>query len=109
MTSIFVLFTIGRHFLVYWPEEDCYSEVPQSKVVGEPTDTIQVKERGKIYVGQLKGVGTKEQSQQKLNSILGESSQPSDSARTNTVGNQPGKRYTLVNLCDIQAVIYIHV
>ena len=76
MTSIFVLFTIGRHFLVYWPEEDCYSEVPQSKVVGEPTDTIQVKERGKICVGQLKGVGSKEQVQQKLNSILGESSQP---------------------------------
>ena len=56
------LFTIGRHFLVYWPEEDCYSEVPQSKVVGELTDTIQVKERGKIYVGQLKGVGSKKKS-----------------------------------------------
>lgn len=73
---IFVMFTIERHFLVYWPEEDCYSEVPQSKVVGEPTDTIQVKERGKIYVGQLKGVGSKQEIQQKLNSILGESSQP---------------------------------
>ena len=50
--------------------------MPLSKVVGEPTDTIQVKERGKIYVGQLMGAGSKEQVQQKLNSILGESSQP---------------------------------
>jgi hypothetical protein len=70
------MLTIERHFLVYWPEEDCYSEVPQSKAVGEPTDTIQVKERGKIYVGQLKGVGSKQEIQQKLNSILGELSQP---------------------------------
>ena len=50
--------------------------MPQAKVVGELTATIQVKERGKIYVSQLKGVGSKQEIQQKLNSILGESSQP---------------------------------
>ena len=70
---------IGCHFLVHWPEENCYSEVPQSKVVGEPSEKIQVKERGKIYTGQLVDVGSKEEIQQKLNSILGESSQPTTS------------------------------
>lgn len=50
--------------------------MPQSKVVGEPTDTIQVKERGKIYVRQSVGMGSKEEIQQKFNSIVGESSQP---------------------------------
>ena len=73
---------IGRHFLVYWPEEDCYSEVPQAKVVGEPSDKIQIKERGKIYTGQLVGVGSKEEIQQRLNSILGESSQQPTASTT---------------------------
>lgn len=59
MTFTFVLLAIEHHFLVYWPEEDCYSEVPQSKVVGEPSETIQVKERGKIYIGKLVDTGNK--------------------------------------------------
>ena len=43
--------------------------------MGEPSDKIQIKERGKIYTGQLMDVGSKEEIQQRLNSIVGESSQ----------------------------------
>ena len=50
---------IGHHFLVYWPEEECYSEVQQEKIVGEPSEKIQVKERSKIYTSQLMGVGSR--------------------------------------------------
>ena len=79
---------IGRHFLVYWPKEDCYSEVPQAKVMGEPSDKIQIKKRGKIYTGQLVGVGSKEEIQQRLNSILSESSQQ-PTASTTDIPAQP--------------------
>ena len=83
---------IGRHFLVCWPEENCYSEVPQSKVVGEPSEKIQVKEKGNIYTGQLVGVGSKEV-QQNLNSILGESSQPMTSTTNqHSQGKRPAKK-----------------
>ena len=87
MTFIFV--AIGRHFLVFWPEENCYSEVLQSKVLGEPSEKIQVKERGKIYAGQLVCVGSKEEIQQKLNSILGESSQPTTSTADKPAQSRP--------------------
>ena len=83
--------------------------MPQSKVVGEPSETIQVKERGKIYVGQLVGVGSREEIQQRLNSILEESSQstvtPSKPAQSKT-SQEKGTSYC--KYCVIQAVMSMH-
>lgn len=62
----------GRYFLVFWPDEDSYSEVPESKIVGNPGslgEAIQVKERQKVYTGLLVAVGSKQQVQEKLNTI----------------------------------------
>ena len=67
--------------MVFWPEEDCYSDVPESKVVGAPdleSKTIAVREKGKIYNGQLVATGTKQDVQQKLNSVFAESEQQSN-------------------------------
>ena len=66
---------------MFWPEEDCYSDVPESKVVGAPdpqSKAIAVKERGKIYMGKLVATGTKEDVQQRLNSVIIESEQKSN-------------------------------
>ena len=49
--------------MVFWPNKDSYSEVPESKVVGEPGsvgEEVQVKEREKIYTGELVMVGSKQ-------------------------------------------------
>jgi hypothetical protein len=62
----------GRYFLVFWPNEDCYSEVPECKIVGNPGslgEPIQVKERRKVYSGVLVAVGTKQEVQEKLKTI----------------------------------------
>ena len=60
---------------MFWPEEECYSEVPESKVVAEPNSPngmIKVKERSKVYTGQVIAVGSKADIQQKLNTLLAE-------------------------------------
>ena len=62
----------GRYFLVFWPDEDSYSEVPESKIVGNPGslgEAIQVKERQKVYTGLLVAVGSKQEVQEKLSTI----------------------------------------
>ena len=62
----------GRYFLVFWPDEDSYSEVPESKIVGNPGslgEAIQVKERQKVYTGVLVAVGSKQEVQEKLRNI----------------------------------------
>ena len=64
--------------MVFWPEEDCYSDVPESKVIEVPdpqSKVIRVKERGKIYMSKLVAIGTKEDVQQKLNSVTTDSEQ----------------------------------
>lgn len=57
---------------MYWPDEDSYSEVPESKIVGNPGslgEAIQVKERQKVYTGVLVAVGSKQEVQEKLRNI----------------------------------------
>ena len=49
----------GVIFLVFWPDEDRYSEVPESKIVGDPGspgETIQAKERAKVSAGRYTGI-----------------------------------------------------
>ena len=61
-----------RHFLVFWPDEDSYSDVPECKIVGNPGplgEAIQVRERQRIYTGLLVAVGSKQEVQKKLNAI----------------------------------------
>ena len=65
------------YFLVFWPDEDCYSEVPECKIVGDPGslgEAIQVKERQKVYTGVLVTVRSKQEVQQNLNTIEVQSS-----------------------------------
>ena len=57
---------------MFWPEEDSYSEVPESKVVGEPGEIgedISVKEGTKVYRGLLHAVGSRQEVQLKLQEI----------------------------------------
>ena len=61
------------YFLVFWPEEDCYSEVPESKVVGEH---INIKEGAKVHKGVLAAVGSQQEVQQKLEEMA--SGEPDD-------------------------------
>ena len=59
----------GRYFLVFWPNDNSYSEVPESKIVGNPEtlgEAIQVKERQKVYTGLLVAVGSKQEVKEKL-------------------------------------------
>jgi hypothetical protein len=61
---------------VFWPDEECYSEVPESKIVGNPGslgEAIQVKERQKVYSGVLVAVGSQQEVQEKLNTIEAQS------------------------------------
>ena len=56
-----------RYFLVFWPEEDCYNEVPELKVVGElgvVGETINIEERTKVHQGLLVCKGDKQVVQQ---------------------------------------------
>ena len=83
-------YTVGRYFLVFWPNENCYSDVPESKVVGAPdlnSKTITVKERGKIYTGNLVTTGTKQDVQDKLNSIIADSEEQSNVTPTLAVSD----------------------
>lgn len=59
-------------FLVFWPDEDSYSEVPESKIIGDqgsPGETMQVKERAEVYSSQLVAVGSKQEIHEKLNAL----------------------------------------
>ena len=89
--TFFIIHFSERHFLVFWPEEECYSEVPESKVVGEPGvvgESIHVKEGAKVHQGVLIAEGSKQVVQQKLEEI--ESGDPS--------GGQ-GKLFYFIVMC----------
>ena len=61
-----------RFFLVFWPEKDCYSEVPETKVVGEPGvegTNVDVKEGSKVHTGVIVAIGSKHEVQKKLEEI----------------------------------------
>ena len=71
--------------------------MPESKIVGEPGsvgEVVQVKEREKIYTGELVMVGSKQDVQQKLNDLEEESSR-----------KQPSEPVT----AEIQSVATVHV
>ena len=52
-----------RYYLIFWPEESCYSEVAQAKIIEpkEPSvgDIARVKECTKIHTGKVVGFGSK--------------------------------------------------
>ena len=82
----------GRYFLVFWPDEDTYSEVPECKIIGNPGsigEVIQVKERQKVYTGLLVAMGSKHEVQQKLNAIEVQSSQEQAPQPVTTFNPEP--------------------
>ena len=61
-----------RYCLVFWPNENSYSDVPELKVVGEigaDSETIHVKEGTKVHAGVLIATRSKQEIQQKLDNI----------------------------------------
>ena len=53
----------GRYFLVFWQDEGHYSDVAESKIVGNPGsvgETFRVKERQKVHTGVVVAVGNKQ-------------------------------------------------
>ena len=54
---------LEQWYLIYWPEEESYSEVPPSKLV-EPKkpaigDKVKVKDGKKVHTGEVVGFGSK--------------------------------------------------
>ena len=68
-------FTSGRYCLLYWPEENCYSEVLESKLIEPKEATIgvvaKVKQGGKIYSGNIVAVGMRADIEQQWKELEG--------------------------------------
>ena len=67
--------TTERYYLVFWPSEETYSVVQQSKIV-EPKDpsideTVKVKEGGKVFSGKVAALGTKADVEAHLSEVEG--------------------------------------
>ena len=61
--------------MIYWPEEECYSEVMESKLV-EPREAsvgavAKVKQAGKVYCGSIVAVETKAEIEKKWKELEG--------------------------------------
>ena len=59
-----------RYFLIFWPEEKCYSEVPESK----PKDPsvgqrVKVKEGSKTFSSTVEAVGNKSDIEKRLSEL----------------------------------------
>ena len=67
-------FCVTEHyFLIFWPSEECCSEVIESKRV-EPKDpavrqTVKVKEEGKVFSGKVEVIGSKIEIESQLNEV----------------------------------------
>ena len=61
---------------MFWPDEDCYSEVAQTKMLEnkEPIvgQTVRVKEGCKIFTGIVDTIGSKSEIEQRLNELESE-------------------------------------
>ena len=61
--------------MIYWPEEECYSEVMESKVVEPREESVgavaKVKQAGKVYCGSIVAVGTKAEIEKKWKELEG--------------------------------------
>ena len=67
---LLLLLPCYRVFLpVVWPEEECYSKVPEAMVVGEPGSNIDEKEGSRVYTGVIIAIGSINEVQQKLEDI----------------------------------------
>lgn len=61
------------YYLIFWPEEESYSEVGQAKIV-EPKkpstgDTVKVKVGTKVHTGKVVGSGTKTEVEKMMSDI----------------------------------------
>ena len=69
-------FTVERYCLVFWPEERCYSEMLESKLVEPKEATVgvvaKVKQGGKLYSGTIVAVGTRAEIEQRLKEFVGD-------------------------------------
>ena len=73
-----------HYCLLYWPEEECYSEVVESKLI-EPKEAsvgevAKVKQGGKSYSGTIVAVGTKTDIEQRWKELEGAGGEDSDSS-----------------------------
>jgi predicted thioesterase len=66
-------FSSERYCLVFWPEEKCYSEVLEAKLLEPKEATVgvvaKVKEGGKIHSGTIVMVGTRAEVERRLNEL----------------------------------------
>ena len=78
--------TTERYYLIFWPQEETYSIVLDSKVV-EPKDPavdnmVKVKEGGKVFVGKVAAVGSKADVEARMSELEANRSEGSQ-AKTN--------------------------
>ena len=83
--------TTERYFIIFWPEERCYSEVPESKLV-EPKDpsvgqTVKVKEGSKTFSGTVEAVGNKSEIEKRLNELESEEAKEDKAAESGTTAD----------------------
>ena len=82
-----------RYFLIFWPQEKCYSEVAESKIV-EPKDpsvgqAVKVKEGSKIFSGTVEAVGNKSEIEKQLSELESEVPKKDDEEDSGTI-TEPG-------------------
>ena len=88
---------LEQWYLIYWPEEDSYSEVPPSKLV-EPKkpgigDKVRVKDRTKVHTGEVAGFGNKAEIEKLMLDLEGQ--QDDDEEETATEGEQGTCTYSV--------------
>ena len=88
---------LEQWYLIYWPEEDSYSEVPPSKLV-EPKkpgigDKVRVKDRAKVHTGEVAVFGNKAEIEKLMLDLEGQ--QDDDEEETATEGEQGTCTYSV--------------
>ena len=77
---------LEQYYLIHWPEEDSYSEVPPSKLI-EPKkpavgDKVRVKEGTKVHTGEVVGFGSKAEVEKLMLDLEGQQDDGEDEAAT---------------------------
>ena len=104
-----------RYFLIFWPTEECYSEIIESKIV-EPKDpavgqTVKVKEGGKVFSGRVEAVGNKTEIERQLseleNTALVDAGEDK-SADAESANNTKKGELSYLFIISINTYMYIH-
>ena len=85
-------FSTEHHFLVFWPDEDCYSEVALSKMLEskEPSveQTVRVKEGCKTFTGIIDTVRSKSEVEKRLSDLMADDDSDEEPVKSKP---KPGK------------------